>query len=394
MDSDNLIPLDTNNIEITGLSPNWWLGLSIMHNLFARNHNNICSQLAQAYPNMTDEQLFQTARLVNAAISAKIHTVEWTPALLTNKHLYLGMNVNWNGLPSLNYDGLLGHENTEPLNVTYQFPEEFVAIYRMHPLLPDTIPFQPIGANAPVSSFQLGDLVFRGSGSTRKMHNISDLIHSFGTNLMGALTLNNHPTALTNLTLLDGSIMDVSMVDILRDRERGIPKYNAYRDILKLPKMQDFSDITNDPFLAKKLSDAYGGNIDDVDLLVGSLAEDNRPAGNVLPTVNLRITISPGFAFSETTFRLFTVVASRRISADRLLTTDYTSAVYTAKGLEIVQKATMASILATNFPELAESLANATNPFLLWQDHVIQNGYNILTEDVQNEVNQLALQFN
>ncbi|KAJ3210264.1 hypothetical protein HDU82_008489 [Entophlyctis luteolus] len=378
MDSDNLIPLGSNNIEETGLTTNWWLGLSIMHNLFARNHNNICSQLAQAYPNMTDEQLFQTARLVNAAISAKIHTVEWTPALLTNKHLYLGMNVNWNGLPSLNYDGLLGHENTEPLNVTYQFPEEFVAIYRMHPLLPDTIPFQPIGANAPVSSFQLGDLVFRGSGSTRKMHNISDLIHSFGTNLMGALTLNNHPTALTNLTLLDGSIMDVSMVDILRDRERGIPKYNDFRELLKLPRMEKFSDITNDPFMAKRLSVAYGGDIDAVDLLIGSLAEDNRPTG---------------FAFSETTFRLFTVVASRRISADRLFTTDYNSDVYTAKGLEIVSNATMASILTANFPELALSIPSTGNPFLLWGNVPIQKGFTTMVEEILLNTEMLAAQF-
>ncbi|KAJ3393438.1 hypothetical protein HDU84_001928 [Entophlyctis sp. JEL0112] len=346
MDSDNLIPLGSNNIEETGLTTNWWLGLSIMHNLFARNHNNICSQLAHAYPNMTDEQLFQTARLVNAAISAKIHTVEWTPALLANKHLYLGMNINWNGLPSLNYNGLLGHENTEPLNVTYQFPE--------------------------------GETVFGGSGSIRMKHNMTDLIHSFGTNLMGALTLNNHPTALTNLTLLDGSIMDVSMVDILRDRERGIPKYNDFRELLKLPRMEKFSDITNDPFMAKRLSVAYGGDIDAVDLLIGSLAEDNRPTG---------------FAFSETTFRLFTVVASRRISADRLFTTDYNSDVYTAKGLEIVSNATMASILTANFPELALSIPSTGNPFLLWGNVPIQKGFTTMVEEILLNTEMLAAQF-
>ena len=40
--------------------------------------------------NWGDEQLFQTARLVNAALMAKIHMVEWTPALLGHRRCSLG----------------------------------------------------------------------------------------------------------------------------------------------------------------------------------------------------------------------------------------------------------------------------------------------------------------
>src|SRR5690606_17458930 len=42
--------------------------------------------------------IFQAARLVVAAMIAKIHTVEWTPQLLYNEPLYRGMNSNWFGL--------------------------------------------------------------------------------------------------------------------------------------------------------------------------------------------------------------------------------------------------------------------------------------------------------
>jgi hypothetical protein len=57
----------------------FWLGLAMMYSLFIKEHNAICDRLRIEYPHWTDEQLFQRARLVNAALIAKIHTVEWTP---------------------------------------------------------------------------------------------------------------------------------------------------------------------------------------------------------------------------------------------------------------------------------------------------------------------------
>ena len=50
------------------------------------------------YRDVTANELFEVARLVVAAEIAKIHTIEWTPQLLYDEPLYLGMNANWNGL--------------------------------------------------------------------------------------------------------------------------------------------------------------------------------------------------------------------------------------------------------------------------------------------------------
>ena len=61
--------------------PGFWLGLAMLGILFIREHNAICDRLRASYPRWSDEELFQHARLVNAALMAKIHTVEWTPAL-------------------------------------------------------------------------------------------------------------------------------------------------------------------------------------------------------------------------------------------------------------------------------------------------------------------------
>ncbi|ORY40123.1 heme peroxidase [Rhizoclosmatium globosum] len=322
MDSQDLIPLGPNGIEITGFSNNWWLGLSLMHNLFAKNHNMICDKLAKAYPTMTDEDLFQKARLINAAISAKIHTTEWTPALLANEHLYTGMNANWRGVEALQYPPLVGYQNPDPINVTYQFPEEF------HP-------------PKPIQQFR---------------HKLNGCPHS-----------QKLPNSINKPPLPTGETIDLSTIDLVRDRERGIPRYNAYRRLMNLPPKLLFSDISSDPQTAADLALLYAGDIEAVDLLVGSLAEDARPTG---------------FAFSETTFRLFMSVASRRISADRLFTTDYTA-----------DAADMKSLLIGAFPELkGAGLEKVANPFLVWDDAGVQGKWVEMEMSVKKQLDLAVAQ--
>ncbi len=49
----------------------------------------------QAHSDFSEEELHQTARMIVAALQARIHTVEWTPALLNNKVLNISMHNNW-----------------------------------------------------------------------------------------------------------------------------------------------------------------------------------------------------------------------------------------------------------------------------------------------------------
>lgn len=56
----------------------------MMRTLFVREHNAICDFLGSLHPEWSDQELFDYARLINAALIAKIHTVEWTPALLAD----------------------------------------------------------------------------------------------------------------------------------------------------------------------------------------------------------------------------------------------------------------------------------------------------------------------
>jgi hypothetical protein len=76
--SNGLLPLDPGapGIDQTGFNDNWWVGLSLLHTLFVKEHNAICDALKREYPVMSDDQLFEKARLVNSALIGKIHTIE------------------------------------------------------------------------------------------------------------------------------------------------------------------------------------------------------------------------------------------------------------------------------------------------------------------------------
>ena len=93
------VPFDPSTMrELAGVNGNWWLGLAMFHTVFMREHNAICDRLARAHPDWDDDELFEHARLVNAALIAKIHTVEWTTALLGSSTMQTGMRANWWGL--------------------------------------------------------------------------------------------------------------------------------------------------------------------------------------------------------------------------------------------------------------------------------------------------------
>lgn len=169
----------------------------------------------------------------------------------------------------------------------------------------------------------------------------------------GALVLHNYPKLLRNIKLKKTSKknLDLAMVDILRDRERGIPRYNAVRRSLGLPEARSFDELCGgNASLAAEVAAVYD-SVDDVDFMVGTHAEQPRPEG---------------FGFSDTVFRIFSFMARRRLEADRFFTTDYREAVYTKQGLAWIQETSMKDILLRHWPQLKDALRHVTNAFAPW----------------------------
>jgi Animal haem peroxidase len=422
--------------ESVAFPDNWNIGLSFFHNVFAREHNLFVDKFRAitgatpdkdsglrnpanpnvviAYKDVTSDKLFEVARLVVAAEIAKIHTIEWTPQLLYNEPAYLGMNANWNGLVSKQplveaalekvlarlakspsdkaaawYSafaagpGIFGLGNNKPdvnggvnhFGSPFNFPEEFVTVYRLHSMVPDLIELRELHNDPNVIRYKIPVLETLGGKATQAMrrYGLADWALSMGRQRLGKLTLQNHPVFLQNLSLPrlkspTGKI-DVLALDIIRDRERGVPRYNEFRRQYGLTQLTSFDDFV-DPNLTKgspegvrrqrivgllrevygqhkcddskiittaqvnhdgaKINDCLGrpngsmvDNIEDVDTMVGWLAEFARPHG---------------FAISETQFQVFILNASRRLFSDRFLTSSFRPEFYTHLGVQWVNE--------------------------------------------------------
>jgi hypothetical protein len=349
-------------IDLTGFNDNYWLGLSLMHHLFAKEHNAIASMLAAHYPTWDDEQLFLTARLINSALSAKIHTVEWTPGILGTRALKIGMNSNWYGLmpewaKKVLGNPRLGDEITGIVGGTFdhhaapfQITEEFVSVYRMHPLIPDDYEIRDARNGSLIAETDFTAIQGRDTRDAVSEYGLGNLYYSLGVAHPGAVTLHNHPNALRNLMRLNGDRVDMGTIDILRDRERGVQRYNDFREHLRMKRIERFEDLTANPEWNEQIREVYGGDINAVDLQVGLLGE----------------TAPKGFGFSDTAFRIFILMASRRLKSDRFFTNDYRPEVYTPEGLEWIRRTDMSALLLRHHPELAPALKGVKNAFAPW----------------------------
>jgi hypothetical protein len=359
------LPIDPETgIAITGFNDNWWVGLGLLHTLFALEHNAICDRLRSESPSWSDDQLFETARLINGALMAKIHTVEWTPGILAHPTLRLGMRANWWGLAEERLYRLFGRLSGSDVvsgipgsvpdhhSAPYSLTEEFAAVYRLHPLIPDEIDFRSLATGAHLKTMTFTETAFRNAENViDERVSVLDVLYSFGTAHPGAITLHNYPRSLQDLQMPDGRRLDLAAVDILRDRERGVPRYNEFRRLLHLRPADSFETLTDNPQWARELRELYENDIERVDSMVGMYAE----------------TPPRGFGFSDTAFRIFVLMATRRLKSDRFFTTDYTPEVYTPAGMQWLNDNTMVTVLLRHYPELTPTLRGARNAFAPWQ---------------------------
>jgi hypothetical protein len=359
-----LLPVDPETgVHFSGFSDNWWIGLAMLHTLFTLEHNHICELLAHHNPGWTDEQLHTKAKLINSALMAKIHTLEWTVAIVPHPIVQTAMKVNWSGLTKeelqevfeflddKDYLGGIVGSKAEHHSAPYSLTEEFVAVYRMHPLIPDDYAFHSLATGRLLENRALHEIAGRQTPAIAERLTMPDLYYSFGTSHPGAITLHNYPRHLQNLTRDDGQRLDLAAVDILRDRERGVPRYNQFRRLLRKPEVKSFDELTDNAAWRKQIKEVYNGDLEKVDLMTGLFAEP----------------LPEGFGFSETAFRIFVLMASRRLKSDRFFTDDYTDDIYTAFGREYVKKNTMLDVLRRHYPQLAPALEGVKNAFHPWK---------------------------
>jgi len=425
------------------------------------------------YKDVTPDDLFAAARLVVAAEIAKIHTTEWTPQLLYGEPLYKGMNGNWNGLlgtgdpdvskalsniivsnfgkskdatkatqwysvfasgPGIFGIGskVHGYDITKPeytnggvnhFGSPFNFPEEFVSVYRLHPLMPDLLEYRDLKKDPNKIAEKVAVINTFEARATDAMRTrgMANWGLTLGRQRLGLLQLHNSPVFMQSLKLprLDTKTgqVDILALDIIRDREHGVPRFNEFRRQYGLRQLTSFDDFIDHSLPAaspdrreqeetvKTMREVYGqhacdaskiitdaqrnadnspindclghpngsmvDNIEDVDTVVGYLAEPVRPHG---------------FAISETQFVVFILNASRRLFSDRFFTSSFRPEFYTTLGIDWVNNngpgpvmmekgapnghkqpvLPMKRVLMRNIPELQPELDSVVNAFDPW----------------------------
>ncbi|MQL86595.1 hypothetical protein Taro_019124 [Colocasia esculenta] len=373
---DNLLLHDEEGRAVSGDVRNSWIGVSILQALFVKEHNAVCDALKEKYPAFDDEKLYQHARLVTSAVIAKIHTIDWTVELLKTDTMNAAMHANWYGLLGKTFKSIFGHVGgpalgglvglNEPNNhgVPYSLTEDFVGVYRMHCLVPDVLevkninlPAGPNKAPAPLKDIKMEELIgIKGEKALTELGFERQLV-SMGHQACGALELWNYPSFFRNLVAqnADGTErtnhVDLPTLELFRDRERGVPRYNQFRRNLLMPPISRWEDLTSDAEAIKTLKEVYEDDIEKLDLLVGLMAEQKIK----------------GFAISETAFFIFVLMASRRLEGDRFFTSYFNEKTYTKRGLEWVNKTeSLRDVIGRHYPTVAKKWINATSAFSVW----------------------------
>src|SRR5262249_8097119 len=158
------------------------------------------------------------ARLVVAALMAKIHTVDWTPAIVARPTTVKALRVNWWGLEGETLDKRFGRLTSNevirgipgsPTNfsgVPYSLPEEFVCGYRIHRLIRDDYSFRALADDRLLQERTLPELEVMQVRDRLGEVPMADLLYSFGTSNPGAITLHNFPRHLQSFARADGEL--------------------------------------------------------------------------------------------------------------------------------------------------------------------------------------------
>jgi len=372
MGSDNLLPnaapyaYSVDPFLAGDYRVNFHPGLTAIQTLWAREHNNIASILQANNPTWTDEQIFQTARLIVSAEVIKIHSLEWTNQLGQNP----GDQAVTKSLVSLFGEPL----TTEDQILTHVVSEEFVASYHWHSFVPPSLTLRnpqtgspiavPAGVTATgsqvdyVAQFQdttlirevgiepvLVGLAYEYTGAMR-FHNLAPGLQ----NIQHPYLLDHNPNPFTQPNCQAVPGLDFAVIDIVRERERGIPKYTAFRNLVGLgvlPNAIYFDDLADNSADAATLASLYQWQLNNVDTMVGTYGE------HLYENQGFPLTFAAGFI----------PFVWNRAALDRFYHDDFTAATYTAWGMERINCIDFAQILCDNANIC--NIADRTATFLL-----------------------------
>jgi len=269
----DLLPFNTEGLDNAGgpsdtlflagdIRVNENAALSAMQTLWVREHNRLADSISEQNPDLSDEQIYQRARTMVIAQIQAITYNEYLPALL-------GM------------DAISDYSGYNP-NVDAGISNLFsTAAYRYgHSMLSTEI----LRVNADGTTADEGNLALRDA-----FFSPDELIdHGLESILMGAASQEAQEIDTQVVDDVRNFLFgppgsggfDLASLNIQRGRDHGLPDYNQAREDLGLERVTSFAEITSDVAMQTTLEELYG-DVDNIDVWVGGLAEDHLPGSSV-----------------------------------------------------------------------------------------------------------------
>jgi hypothetical protein len=240
------------------------IALTAMHTLFVREHNRLCKEMAGS--GLDGETIYQRARKIIGAQIQVITYKEFLPLLLGPNAIpvYRGYNDRVNPAIANEFSGAayrFGHSMLSPTLLRYNKVEKNM----VHTELKDAF-FNPL-------------LIYKGGG-------LKSILLGLATQQAQEVD-NMLVDAVRNFLFGDPGEggFDLASANIQRGRDHGLADYNTVRQANGLTPLSAFSEITTEKDVQEMLAKAYN-SVDDIDLWVGSLAEDHIPGTFMGETLN------------------------------------------------------------------------------------------------------------
>lgn len=270
----NLLPFNTAGFPNAGgpdpalflagdVRANEQAALTAMHTLFVREHNRLARLLRFFRPHLSGDEIYARARRIVGAEMQAITFNEFLPLLLGKGAL----------TPYAGYDpavdaGISNLFSTASYRFGHSLLSEQLLRLRKNgkPIAAGHLPLRD-AFFAPARITDEGGIapLLRGLAKQRCQEVDTKVVDAVRNFLFGP------PGA---------GGFDLAALNIQRGRDHGLPGYNQTRVALGLAPVASFQEITSDDALADALEALYG-DVNDVDVWVGGLAEDHLPGAMV-----------------------------------------------------------------------------------------------------------------
>ncbi|MGB1236071.1 MAG: cytochrome P450, partial [Planktomarina sp.] len=231
----------------TGLEHgNTQIGYTALSTVFLREHNRTCDLLTAAYPDWSDERLFDTARNITMVLYLNIILREYVAQV---------------GVVTFPFDAEPGWPEQQRWYRNNWINVEFSLLYRWHSMVPEL--FCVKNQNLSVKEYRRNPQIVPELG-------VDAILTAASTQTAGKIGLQN--THHMFFEMFDGKAMSVQSQTLKMARDFKLRSMNDYREFFQLDRITEFTDLVDDPAMAAKLAEMYE-TPDDIEWIVGLFAE-------------------------------------------------------------------------------------------------------------------------